>query len=125
MDLTPPLLALAIFAALDTEGALDALDPALNSATILASSHGRTASNAAVEVDEESSSDFLGDMYTAPTLIKTMAVHATKQNNTFFHLSEGERWWVLATAIEELLVDDDDDDDDDGKDGLSKNTSML
>ena len=73
---------------------------------------GRTASNAAEEVDDESS-NFLGDMYTAPTLIKTMAVHATKPYSTFFHLSNGERGVVLALVIEELLADDDDDDEDD------------
>ena len=97
------------------------------------SSHGRTASNAAEEVDDESS-NFLGDMYTAPTLIKTMAVHATKPYSTVFHLSNGERGVVLALVIEELLADDDDDeddvstsiDDDDGNDGCSPNsTSML
>jgi len=101
------------------------------------SSHGRTASNAAEEVDDESSS-FLGDMYTAPTLIKTMAVHATKPYSTVFHLSNGERRVVLALAlvVEELLADDDDEDDDastsiddddgNGNDGWSPNsTSML
>ena len=108
---------------------------ALGGLTQTDSSHGRTASNAAEEVDNESS-NFLGDMYTAPTLIKTMAVHATKPYSTVFHLSNGERGVVLALAlvIEELLADDDDDEDDDvstsidddDNDGWSPNsTSML